>query len=84
VQRRPALASKVTGVRLQKGDRVRIESPGGGGYGSPMRRSAAAVRADVDSGYVTREMAARDYGVALDADGLVDEAASAELRRGAT
>ncbi len=84
VPRRPALASKVTGVRLQRGDRIRIESPGGGGYGPPMQRSTAAVRADVDSGYVTREVAARDYGVAIDADGLVDETASAELRRGAT
>jgi N-methylhydantoinase B len=60
---------------------VRIESPGGGGYGSPMRRAPEAVRSDVQAGYVTLEAAARDYGVALDSEGRVDGPASDSLRR---
>jgi cytochrome c-type biogenesis protein CcmI len=38
----PPLASKVTGVKLKPGMRVRLETPGGGGYGEP----AAACRAE--------------------------------------
>jgi N-methylhydantoinase B len=62
----PPMASKVTGVRLQRGDRVRIESPGGGGYGPAEQRPEEAVRADVEAGYVTPEAAGRDYGGASD------------------
>jgi N-methylhydantoinase B len=43
----------MVGIKLQRGDRVRIESPGGGGYGLPSRRSAAARAQDLRLGYVT-------------------------------
>ena len=39
------------------------------------------VRADVEVGFVTREGAARDYGVAIADDGRVDAAATEALRR---
>ena len=42
---------------------VTIEAPGSGGYGSPSGRDRAALKADLDDGYVTRAAAARDYGV---------------------
>ncbi len=83
VSSRPALASKVTGVTLQRGDRIRIESPGGGGYGSPMQRPLEAIRADVQAGYVTRAAAASDYGAVIDAEGRIDQSASESLRRDA-
>ena len=44
-------------------DRLVVEMPGGGGMGSPRERNHEAVRRDVRLGYVSREAAARDYGV---------------------
>lgn len=39
-------------VHFGAGDVVVLDLPGGGGYGSPMARSAAAVAADLANGYV--------------------------------
>jgi N-methylhydantoinase B len=49
----PALVSKVTGVPLRAGRRVRLETPGGGGWGSACARDPAAVARDLALGYVT-------------------------------
>ena len=77
--------SKFTNIRLRRGDRVRITSPSGGGYGDPLERDPAKVLADVELGFVSRVSAESAYGVVLDGapdDGLVvDEAATAALRR---
>ena len=62
------------------GDFVRLELPGGGGFGDPATRDADQVAADVADGLITRETAERDYRVALTADGGVDRAATAGLR----
>jgi N-methylhydantoinase B len=64
-RRTPPMASKIVGIKLRKGERLRIESPGGGGYGDPAERDLARIAEDVRLGYVTREGAARDYGVAV-------------------
>jgi N-methylhydantoinase B len=56
------MASKMVGIRLARGQRLRIESPGGGGYGPVTEREPAKVAEDVRLGYVTPEGAARDYG----------------------
>lgn len=58
----PPLVSKITGVELRRGDRVRIASPGGGGYGDPGRRDPAALARDLRLGYVTAEHVGDDYG----------------------
>jgi N-methylhydantoinase B len=58
----PPMVSKMVGIRLRKGQRLRIESPGGGGYGPPTERADAAIRRDVALGYETAEHAARIYG----------------------
>ena len=57
----PALASKTVGVRLRSGDRVRISSPGGGGYGDPAERDPAALERDIRLGYVSEASAAEVY-----------------------
>ncbi len=57
------MASKMVGIRLKRGQRLHIESPGGGGYGAVAERDPAKVAEDVRLGYVTPEGAARDYGV---------------------
>ena len=49
----PPMTSKVTGVKLGQGGRVRLETPGGGGFGDPARRDPAARERDRRLGYVT-------------------------------
>jgi len=50
----PPMASKMLGIRLARGERVRLETPGGGGYGDPAQRREAARRHDRAMGYVTQ------------------------------
>ena len=49
----PPLVSKITGVAVPAGMRVRLETPGGGGWGPPEARDAHAADRDVRLGYVT-------------------------------
>ena len=68
-------------TQLQPGDVVTMDAAGGGGYGDPTERDPERVRQDVAQGYVTVEVARRDYGVVLEPDTLgVDEAATEALR----
>jgi N-methylhydantoinase B len=76
------MASKITGVRLRHGERLRLESPGGGGHGNPRTRPPAQVAQDVLRGFVSPDSATRDYAVAVSADGTIDAAATAALRAG--
>jgi N-methylhydantoinase B len=46
----PEHLSKAQDIVLQAGDRVRVRTPGGGGYGDPAHRSADAVAEDVRLG----------------------------------
>jgi N-methylhydantoinase B len=62
------------------GDFIRLELPGGGGFGNPGERDADQVALDVADGLITAETARQDYGVALGADGRVDNTATAKLR----
>lgn len=48
----PPMASKITGVKLARGDRVRLETPGGGGYGPAKDRASPSRARDKDLGYV--------------------------------
>jgi N-methylhydantoinase B len=80
----PPLASKMVGINLARGQAVRLETPGGGGYGRPMERDPGAVAEDVRLGYVSVEAARRDYGVALDVGGKLDETATRTLRSAAS
>jgi N-methylhydantoinase B len=61
-------------------DRLVLEMPGGGGLGDPFERAPAEVAADVRDGLVSVAAAARDYGVVVDADGAIDEAATRKQR----
>jgi N-methylhydantoinase B len=76
----PELQSKSDRVPMGAGDCIRIDTPGGGGYGSPLDREPEAVLRDVELGYITATAAAESYGVVIDEDGDVDLAATAELR----
>jgi N-methylhydantoinase B len=77
---RRTLASKVT-VALPAGVTISIQTPGGGGHGSPLEREAAAVLHDVRCGKVSLERARDVYGVAIDTDRwTVDVDATRKLR----
>jgi N-methylhydantoinase B len=65
------MASKVVGVAIRQGQRLRLESPGGGGWGDPLLRPVEAVARDVRLGHVTPAAAVRDYGVRIGADGSI-------------
>lgn len=77
----PPHLTKDEGVPLRAGDRVRMETPGGGGYGPPRERDPELVARDVRLGYLSAETARSEYGVALGAAGEVEREATAELRR---
>ena len=57
----PPLVSKVTDIKIRRGQKVRLETPGGGGFGNPAEREPQRVVRDVQLGYVSREFAQRDY-----------------------
>jgi N-methylhydantoinase B len=82
-ERTPPLVSKVTDIRIDAGQKVRLETPGGGGFGNPLTRDPARVVRDVQLGYVTLAAARQDYGVVIGEDGVADTAATAALRSGA-
>jgi len=60
----PPHLSKEQDIPLQAGDRVRVGTPGGGGYGDPRERDPDLVRRDVELGYYTDEQAREMYGMA--------------------
>ncbi|QBF33961.1 hydantoinase B/oxoprolinase family protein [Thalassococcus sp. S3] len=76
----PPMVSKMTGIELAKGQRVRLETPGGGGYGPPGERDPAKVAEDVADGLISAEDAREIYGVVLREDGSVDDAATSIAR----
>ena len=67
-------------LTAQPGERVININPGGGGYGNPLRRPVSSVLEDVRNGLVSLEGARREYGVAIDGNGQVDDAATHALR----
>ena len=54
---------KATQHLIAAGERVRIMTGGGGGWGPPAERDPEAVRRDVREGYVSAEAARRDYHI---------------------
>jgi N-methylhydantoinase B len=75
-----AVAPISDGTVIRRGDVVRIETGGGGGYGHPFDREPELVLADVRAGFVGTESAERDYGVILTPELVIDEAATRRRR----
>jgi N-methylhydantoinase B len=57
---------KATQHPIGAGEKVRLMTGGGGGWGPPSGRDPAALRRDVREGYVSRAAAQRDYGIEVD------------------
>jgi N-methylhydantoinase B len=78
------LPSKVENLPVKTGDRLIFSTAGAGGLGDPLDREVDRVATDVHAGLISVEIAKRDYGVIVSADGEVDndatEAARAKAR----
>ena len=65
----PELLYKTENRPLGAGDRVRMSTGGGGGYGDPRKRPIELVERDVLRGFVSSESARDDYGVVFGSNG---------------
>jgi N-methylhydantoinase B len=66
-------------------DALRLELPGGGGFGDPRARDPQSVSDDVLDGLITKDQARSDYGVVIGTRGEIDRAATLRIREsGAT
>ena len=61
----PIFLSKGVEIPLKRADIVIQQSAGGGGYGDPHDRPVAAVRSDIEAGYVSVAAAEHLYGVSV-------------------
>lgn len=77
----PPMVSKMVAIHIERGQYVRLETPGGGGHGDALLRDPEVVRADVVEGYVTAAAARAAYGVVMTEDGTLDASATAALRK---
>jgi N-methylhydantoinase B len=55
-------SSKYANVTIEPGDRIKLTTPGGGGYGDPAARDPAAVVEDIREGYISHDAAITLYG----------------------
>lgn len=76
----PEHLSKAQDIPMKPGDRVRVGTPGGGGYGDPMKRDPEVVAEDVRLERYSPEEAKAYFGVVVGADGSVDLGATRGLR----
>jgi N-methylhydantoinase B len=70
------LGSKVSHIVMKTGDSMRLETPGGGGWGPPQERALPLIAADVAGGKISRTAAERDYGAETVRQALADRGAS--------
>ncbi|MDE0059296.1 MAG: hydantoinase B/oxoprolinase family protein [Defluviicoccus sp.] len=66
------LPSYGAGIRVNKGDVVRVWSPGGGGLGDPGRRDPARTHTDLVSGRISTNHAEHAYGLRQDGQTTAD------------
>jgi N-methylhydantoinase B len=52
---KPPMGAKANGIRLKKGERVRLSTPGGGAWGDSKLRSKEAIERDLELGYVSAQ-----------------------------
>ena len=55
-------SGKVANVRLEAGDKIKVETGGGGGYGPAEGRSPEAIERDLRNGYISLAHARAAYG----------------------
>ncbi|MEO1779722.1 MAG: hydantoinase B/oxoprolinase family protein, partial [Pseudomonadota bacterium] len=62
VSGRPADIPGKCALRVDPGERLYFDTPGGGGFGDPAARDPRALADDVSAGFVSPEAAEKDYG----------------------
>jgi N-methylhydantoinase B/oxoprolinase/acetone carboxylase alpha subunit len=78
--------SKVTmpamfeGERFESGEALEIRTPSGGGWGDPFARDPGNVLRDFLNELISRETAARLYGVVIDDQGEIDQRKTTQCR----
>ena len=75
--------SRIANIKLRRGDRVMLRSPGGGGFGRPVERPSDAVLQDVLDGFISVGAARDHYGVEIENSNgeiVLNEIKTAELR----
>jgi len=60
-----SLPSKIPNRRVKEGNTLVLIGPCGGGYGNPLERNPEKVLSDVLDGYISVEIANKDYGVVI-------------------
>jgi N-methylhydantoinase B len=70
-------------VPMKPGDRYRVRSGGGGGWGLSWERPVEKVQEDVRQGYVSVAKAAELYGVVIDGETFAVDLPASEKRRAA-
>jgi N-methylhydantoinase B len=71
---------KIDFLEIDQGARILIGTQGGGGFGDPLRRPAAAVHEDVLNELVSLKAAFADYGVVISGSGELEAAATERER----
>lgn len=78
--------TKFSNVQMHQGDKVRLTTPSGGGYGDPLERDPQLVARDVMDGFVSRQNADLLYGVvfgdSVEPDVIATEQRRKEMRNG--
>ena len=74
------MTAKLT-MNIKRGDVLRHELAGAGGWGDPLDRDTWRVLKDLRNEMISNETARRDYGVVIDTDTMaVDAEATEKLR----
>lgn len=60
-----ACNAKFSGILLRSGDRLRIVTGGGGGFGAPAERDVESIMEDIREGYCTSDHVLTQYGVVI-------------------
>jgi N-methylhydantoinase B len=67
-------------MALKRGDKVKLVTGGGGGFGEPWSRPIEDVAADVKGDYLSPRAARETYGVVVSETGEIDHTATDRLR----
>lgn len=80
IEKEKKLHAKVTNYKINRGDRLLIKTPSGGGYADPIERNPESVLADVLDEFITLETARNVYGVEINQEGKLDLEVTLKLR----
>jgi len=75
------IKSKVSEVLIRKGDILRVQTAGGGGFGSPLKREPERVQKDFVQKKISRRQTREIYGVVFSRTGKIDQPATKLLKK---